>query len=312
MSATVRLDRLRKEYYELVALKDVDLEIPAGEIFGLIGPNGAGKTTLMRILATTLEPTSGRAYLDDTDVISHPIYMRKRMGFMPDFFQLFPELTCGELLEYFGLAHEMPSDQRRVRAAEVLGIVGLSSKADSQVRGLSRGMMQRLGLARAILHRPDLLILDEPASGLDPAARQTLFGALRRCRDEGSTVLISSHILTELSPLCTSVGIMNRGRFVEHGRTEEILRRISPGRKFAVRVLGEASRAAELIRGQSGASAVEADGGEVVFSFDGEDEQLAEVTAALVGARLGVVTLEQRKTDLNELYLAVAGRESEV
>jgi ABC-2 type transport system ATP-binding protein len=312
MAATVRLERLRKEYYELVAVDDVELQIPSGEIFGLIGPNGAGKTTLMRMLATTLEPTSGRAYLDDVDVIRHPMHMRQRMGFMPDFFQLFPELTVTELLEYFGRAHGMSLEDRRRRGREVLSVVGLEDKASAQVRGLSRGMMQRLGLARAILHQPDVLILDEPASGLDPAARQTLFDALRRCRQEGTTILISSHILTELSPLCTSVGIMNRGRFVEHGRTEEILARIQPGRRLRIQLLSGADRAGRMLAGREGVSDVVAadDGRSVSFTFSGEDPEAAVINADLIGAGLDVVLVEQKKTDLNALYLAVAGKES--
>jgi ABC-2 type transport system ATP-binding protein len=173
-------------------------------------------------------------------------------------------------------------------------------------------MVQRLGLARAILHRPDLLILDEPASGLDPSARQTLFNALRRCRDAGSTVLISSHILTELSPLCTSVGIMNKGRFREQGRTEDIVRRISPGRKIAIRVLGDATVAHRVVSGREGVTHLEAVEGELVFSFCGEDGDLAGINAALFQAGVEVVTVEHRKTDLNELYLAVAGEESQV
>jgi ABC-2 type transport system ATP-binding protein len=297
-----------------VAVDDAELEIPAGEIFGLIGPNGAGKTTLMRMLATTLEPTSGRAYLDEVDVIAHPSAMRQRMGFMPDFFQLFPELTVTELLEYFGRAHGMSADDRRRRGREVLAVVGLEGKAESEVRGLSRGMMQRLGLARAILHEPDVLILDEPASGLDPAARQTLFDALRRCREAGTTILISSHILTELSPLCTSVGIMNHGRFIERGRTEEILERIQPGRRLRIQLLGRAPEAQRMLSGREAVTdvTVSEDGKAVSFTLAGEDREAARINAELIEAGLEIVLVEQKKTDLNELYLAVAGRESGV
>jgi ABC-2 type transport system ATP-binding protein len=310
-SDTVVLESLRKEYYEVVAVRDVSLSVPEGEIFGLIGPNGAGKTTLLRMLGTTLEPTAGRAMLAGVDVWDHPTRVRGQIGFMPDFFQMYNRLTVRELLTYFGIAHRLSGRELRQRVDEVIDSAELREKRDSLVKGLSRGMTQRLGLARAIIHRPKVLLLDEPASGLDPLARRSLFAILRRANSEGATILISSHILGELSELCTSVGIMHRGRFLEAGRTDEILRKVVPRRRLALRVTAGAAQAAQALAGMPGVSEVKADGNRVEFSLEGDDAALAAINAALVAGGAGVALLEEIRTTLNELYFLIAERESD-
>jgi len=306
----IALQQLRKQYYEVLAIDDVDLCIAAGEIYGLIGPNGAGKTTLLRILATTLEPTAGRALIEGRDVWRDPVATRAIIGFMPDFFQLYGRLKVWELLTYFGIAHRMSGRSLRQRVDEVISLTDLQEKRDSFVRGLSRGMTQRLGLGRAILHRPRVLLLDEPASGLDPMARRSLFGVLQRIHAEGSTILISSHILGELSELCTAVGIMHNGRFLESGRTQEIIRKISPHRKIELRLAGGAEQAGNVLAAHPAVSSMRAGENTIHFLFDGTDEQLAELNAALVRAGAAVALLGETETSLHELYFAIAERDA--
>lgn len=302
------MQALRKEYFEVVAVDDVDLAIAAGEIHGLIGPNGAGKTTLLRMLGTTLEPTSGRVFYDGADIWRKPAAVRAKIGFMPDFFQMYDNLRVAELLTYFGIAHGLKGSALHQRVAEVIGLIGLEEKAGALCKGLSRGMVQRLGLGRAILHRPELLLLDEPASGLDPLARKNLFDLLAQVRAEGTTIVISSHILAELSDLCTSVAIMDEGSFLESGPTKEITRKIMPKRKITIRVTGGAAAARAVLAERPEVGELQVGESELNFIFDGADAGLAELNAALVQAQVGVVLVEEAQTSLHELYLKIAER----
>ncbi len=305
----IRLEKLRKEYLNVVAVRDVELDVNAGEILGLIGPNGAGKTTLLRMLATTLEPTSGRATLAGRDIWDDPTATRRRVGCMPDFFHLYEAMKVGEFLTYFGMAHRLVGRQLNRRVKEVLNVIDLADKAEGFVRGLSRGMMQRLALGRAIIHRPQVLLLDEPASGLDPLARRDLFVTLRRCHEEGSTILISSHILGELSELCTSVGIMDRGVFLEAGPTDEIVRKVQPRRQITLVVTGNMATAMNLLAQHQGVTDLAGADGRVSFRFDGANEELAEINAALVAAGVGLALAEEVRTSLQEVYFAIAERQ---
>ena len=305
----VVLERLRKEYPSVVALRDAQLEIGQGDIFGLIGPNGAGKTTLLRLLATTLEPTAGRALFRGRDIWERPTEYRRHIGYMPDFFHLYENLKVRELLVYFGKAHGLRGRGLSDRVDEVLGIIGLAEKSNGFVKGLSRGMMQRLALGRAIIHKPPLLLLDEPASGLDPMARRDLFAALRHAHGQGSTILISSHILGELSELCTSVGIMDHGVFLESGTTEEIIRKIQPRRQVSLVVVGDAGPAQAILAGQSGVSEVKFADGRLHFAFEGDNAGLAGINATLVGQGVKLALAEEVRTSLHEVYFTIADRQ---
>ena len=297
---------LRKEYFEVVAVDDVDFSVPAGEIFGLIGPNGAGKTTLLRMLATSLEPTSGRVFFDGTDVWKNPVKLRSAIGFVPDFFLMYDKLTVRELLKYFAIAHDMPRARIGPRVEEVLGLIDLRDKADTLVKGLSRGMMQRLGAGRAILHEPRALLLDEPASGLDPLARMALFELLKRIHANGTTILISSHILGELTDVCTSVGIMHDGRFLETGPVDEIIKKVMPHRTITLRIVAGLEAARKVVSGEANVAAVEDCEQGLRITFTGTDQQLAEMNARLVGANVALALAEEARTSLNELYFAIA------
>jgi ABC-2 type transport system ATP-binding protein len=237
--------RLTKYYGPLGAVVDLDLHIKQGEIFGFIGPNGAGKTTTMRILATLLPPTSGRALVDGLDVGVMGREVRRRIGYMPDFMGVYDDLKVFEYLEFFAAAYKIPSRKRPAIIDGVLELTDLMGKRAALVDSLSRGMQQRLQLARVLVHDPKVLILDEPASGLDPRARIEIRELLKELRRMGKTIMISSHILAELAELCDHFGIIERGRMVFDGSLEEIRRRMGLHTKVRVRV---ADRPEEAIK----------------------------------------------------------------
>jgi ABC-2 type transport system ATP-binding protein len=213
----IRLEKLRKEFDELVAVNDLEVVIPEGEIYGLIGPNGAGKTTTIRMACGLLEPTAGQVFISDVNVHEEPERAQQFIGYLSDFFSVYEDLKVWEYLDYFAHAYKLPEAGLSGRIDEVIQQVNLEVKRDAMIKGLSRGMKQRLGIARAIIHRPKVLLLDEPASGLDPKARLDLRNLLRALGEQGTTILISSHILTELEGFCTSIGLMERGVMVRSG-----------------------------------------------------------------------------------------------
>src|SRR6476619_232957 len=216
---------LTKKYGELFAIKSINLNLNRGDLFGFIGPNGAGKTTTMRILATLLNPTWGEAYVGGHSIYTRPKEIRRMIGYMPDFFGVYDDMKVIEYLEFFAAAYRIRGPQRRKVCEEVLELVELGYKREALVTSLSRGMNQRLGLARVLLHDPQVLLLDEPASGLDPRARVEFREIIKELRKMGKTVLISSHILPELADMCTKVGIIEKGRLVASGSVEDVIAR---------------------------------------------------------------------------------------
>lgn len=218
----LKIEHLTKHYGAFPALKDLNLEIPDGALHGFVGPNGAGKTTTMRILATLMKPTSGTAYIDGTDLVREGQKARKLVGYMPDFFGVYDSLKCWEYLDFYARCYRIGTEERRRMTGQLLELVQLEDKRDDYVEALSRGMKQRLCLARSLIHDPKLLILDEPASGMDPRARAEMKGILRTLREMGKTVLISSHILPELSEMCDSLTILDHGELVFSGSVEAL------------------------------------------------------------------------------------------
>ena len=260
MSAIVETHHLTRRYGDTLALDQLNLSIPEGAIFGFIGPNGAGKTTTMRILTTLLLPTSGEAWVAGCSVLKGARAVRKLVGFMPDFFGVYDNMKSWEYLDFFGRAYGVPPSRRASAVGELLDLVDLGHKRDDFVMNLSRGMKQRLSLARTMIHDPKLLILDEPASGLDPRARIELRELLKELRALGKTIMISSHILTELAEMCTHIAIIERGKLLAAGDVQTIMRSLQPHRTLEVRVLAEAARAQELLRGHPNVLGVRRDG----------------------------------------------------
>ncbi|MCL6640549.1 MAG: ABC transporter ATP-binding protein, partial [Candidatus Rokubacteria bacterium] len=239
MSTIVRVDGLVKRYDGLPALDGLDLRVEEGEIFGLVGPNGAGKTTTLRILATLLEPTAGDAEIAGISVRRNPAAVRRVLGFMPDVFGVYDDMKVWEYLDFFGRCYGLPADRRRRMIGDLLELVDLADKRNAYVAELSRGMQQRLCLAHALVHDPAVLLLDEPASGLDPRARVELRELLRELRALGKTIVVSSHILPELEELCSSLAIIDHGRVLAQGRVAEIEARLRVGSVLRVRVVGD-------------------------------------------------------------------------
>ena len=247
MTPIVETRGLTKRYGPFQALEPLDLTIEPGVVFGFIGPNGAGKTTSMRILATLLEPTAGEAWVGGYSVTREPKAVRQILGYMPDNFGVYDNMKVWEYLDFFASAYGLPRERRLGLIDDLLALVDLSEKKDGYVDALSRGMKQRLCLARTLVHDPQLLILDEPASGLDPRARVELRALLRQLGALGKTVIVSSHILTEMADICDHVGIIERGRLLAAGPVEELLRQVQTSRVVLVRLIADARMGDEEI-----------------------------------------------------------------
>ncbi|HEV7809428.1 MAG TPA: ABC transporter ATP-binding protein, partial [Candidatus Limnocylindrales bacterium] len=300
---------LVKRYAGTLAVAGLDLAVAEGEIFGLVGPNGAGKTTTLRILATLLTATNGHAEVAGIDVRRNPDAARRVLGFMPDVFGVYDDMKVWEYLDFFARCYGIPADRRRRMIGDLLDLVDLGEKRDAYVQSLSRGMQQRLCLAHTLVHDPQVLLLDEPASGLDPRARVELRELLRELRSIGKTIVISSHILPELEELCTAVAIVDHGRVLAQGKVSDIERRLRFGAVLRVAVLGgpddlEAARS-HFAGDERVASATVGNGGQVELGFRGDDEQAAELLAGAVRAGVRVASFARAASDLEELFLQV-------
>ena len=316
MTAIVRSEGLVKRYDRTLAVAGVDLDIAEGEIFGLVGPNGAGKTTTLRILAILLEPTAGDAEIAGWSIRRNPNEVRRVLGFMPDVFGVYDDMRVWEYLDFFARCYGLTAPARKRIIGDLLELVELADKRNSYVQGLSRGMQQRLCLAHALVHDPKVLLLDEPASGLDPRARVELRELLRELRTLGKTIVISSHILPELEELCTSVAIVDRGRVLASGRIADIEQRLRVGAVLRARVLaeGEALEAArDWFAGQPdvAASAILPDG-TVELGFRGDEAGAAALLRAAIAADIPIATFSRAASDLEELFLQVTGQDEPV
>jgi ABC-2 type transport system ATP-binding protein len=309
VSAIVAAHGLVKRYDRTIAVAGLDLDIEAGEIFGLVGPNGAGKTTILRMLATLLVPTAGDAEIGGASVRRDPTAVRRVLGFMPDVFGVYDDMKVWEYLDFFARCYGLPAARRRRMIGDLLELVDLADKRETYVQGLSRGMQQRLCLAHALVHDPAVLLLDEPASGLDPRARVELRELLRELRTLGKTILISSHILPELEELCTSVAIVDRGVVLAQGRVADIEQRLRVGAVLRIRVLavGEALEAARahFAADADVASAELLGDGTIQIGFRGDDAASARLLREAVSAGLPIVTFARAASDLEELFLQV-------
>jgi ABC-2 type transport system ATP-binding protein len=245
----IKTIQLTKKYDDMYAIRDIDLDLGQGDLFGFIGPNGAGKTTTMRIVATLLEPTEGEAYVCDYSIYTHPKEIRRLVGFMPDFFGVYDDMTVIEYLEFFAAAYRIGPQSRRKRCNEMLEVVDLDFKRDAYANTLSRGQTQRLGLARTLLHDPAVLLLDEPLSGLDPRARIEMRALMRRLGSMGKTIIVSSHILPELADVCNKVGIIDAGRMIASNDVAAIIKQVRPNTVILIETGNEADleRAAKAL-----------------------------------------------------------------
>ncbi len=320
MTPIIETRGLVKRYDDQLAVAGIDMVVGPGEIFGLVGPNGAGKTTTMKILATLLAPTAGEAFVCGIPVTEDPIEVRRRIGYMPDFYGVYDDLRVWEYLDFFARCYRVPASRRGPMIGELLEIVGLTEKRDAYVEALSRGMRQRLCLAHTLVHDPQLLILDEPASGLDPRARVEMREILRELRGMGKTILVSSHILPELAELCTSVGIIDRGRLLRAGSLAEIERSLRATALLRIDLLGDEPEVDAVVDrlGTDGrvmsvqrATAAEGRPTRLEVGFDGDPGEQAALLAALVAEGHRVSGFAQVTSDLEELFLQVTGHDEE-
>jgi ABC-2 type transport system ATP-binding protein len=299
----IETKRLTKHYGDLAALVDLDLVIEAGDIFGFIGPNGAGKTTTMRILATLLEPTHGQAFIDGLDVTKKGKEVRRIVGYMPDFMGVYDDLKVFEYLEFFAAAFGIERKKRKSIVEGVLELTDLQTKQSFTVDSLSRGMQQRLGLARVLIHDPKVLVLDEPASGLDPRARIEIRELLRELKRMRKTIMISSHILSELEEICDHVGIVEHGRLVFSGTMEEIRRRMGIQSKVRVRVANNQSKAVELLSALPEIQDVKLLGVYIAVTFQEGQDTNGIIARTLVHGDIDIISIEPQQVKLDDAFL---------
>lgn len=301
----IELRRLHRFFGDTRAVDDVSFSVRRGQVFGYIGPNGAGKTTSMRILATLDLPSYGDAFVDGFSVVNDPELVRRRLGFMPDAFGTYRDVNCREYLDFFARAYGLVGRERRRRLARVLSFTGTDHLADKPVRGLSKGMKQRLCLGRALIHDPAVMILDEPAAGLDPRARIELRRMIRELGDAGKTILISSHILTELAEICDTVGIIEKGSLLATGSVDEILREQAHHRELIVRVVHDAGVAAEKLGGLDDVGSLTVDGQLLRFEFRGDLEDQVGLVGWLVAEGVAVAEIASHRKSLEDVFLHV-------
>jgi ABC-2 type transport system ATP-binding protein len=303
---------LTRRYGKTMALEHLNLEIPEGAIYGFIGPNGAGKTTTMRILTTLLLPSGGQAWVAGHSVVRDYKAVRRLVGFMPDFFGVYDAMKAWEYLDFFAASYRIPASRRSSLVGELLELVGLTHKRDTYVMGLSRGMKQRLSLARTMAHNPPLLVLDEPASGLDPRARVELRELLKELRAMGQTIMISSHILTELAEICTHIGIIEHGQLLASGDVATILKSLQPHHVFEVHLLSDLEEAAGLVQGVPGVLNVRSlpDGSPPMLHIDyqGEERGISDLLARLVSGGAAVTHFAGQVSDLEDVFMKVTER----
>lgn len=300
---------LRVDYGDVKAVHDLNLCIGTGEIFGLIGPNGAGKTSAIKVLATLQEPTYGEVRIAGFDVAEQPERVHAMLGYMPDFPPIYEELKVWEFLDLFAGAHGLAAGNRQQRIGECIAIGNLESKRNALCGTLSRGMKQRLVLAKTLLHDPKVLLLDEPASGLDPMARIDLRNMLRSLVDLGKTVLISSHILTELSDFCTSIGIMERGHLRESGRLTDVIARMRPHKALVIELLGEAAPHVDQLRARAGVTNVVVTKNRITADLDGDDAAMAAILSDLVKHGAPVKSFFEDEMDVEDIFMQIGAKE---
>ena len=302
---------LTRMYGTLAALSGLDLTVNRGDLFGFIGSNGAGKTTTLRILATFLAPSAGRAVILGHDVVRDADAVRHVIGYMPDFFGVYKDMEVTEYLDFFGACYKIPTAQREKTVSDVLELVGLTEKKGALIGALSRGMQQRLGLARVLIHDPQLLLLDEPASGLDPRARIEMMAILQELQRLGKTIIISSHILSELQSLCNRVAIIEKGKLIYCGAVQGVRDQLATGRVVWVRVTSEQGRAIELLKSNPSVTNVEAIDGELKITLTTHDVDHSVIADVLVHGGAKLVELREDELGLEEVFMRVTRGETQ-
>ncbi|HUS94732.1 MAG TPA: ABC transporter ATP-binding protein [Patescibacteria group bacterium] len=311
MSNIITIQALTKRYGQLTALDNLTLDVEEGAVVGFIGPNGAGKTTTMRILTTLLSPSSGEASVAGYSVTEEPQGVRGSIGYMPDFFGVYEDMKVWEYLDFFAACYNVQETVRHGMIGDLLDLVDLGHKRDEYVENLSRGMKQRLCLARTLTHDPKVLILDEPASGLDPRARIEMRELLRELKNMGKTIFFSSHILSEIADVCTHIAILEAGRLVAYGDMAEMKKQLRPHRLFIVRILGDTKVIQETlvetdkVLGIVPVQETDPESRTVRFEFTGDDREVSLLLATLVKKEVPIISFAQESNDLEDVFMHV-------
>lgn len=296
--------QLTKRYGDLIAVNHIDLQLKEGDVFGFIGPNGSGKTTTMRMLATLLQPDYGEAYVCGKSIYTDPQEIRRLVGFMPDFFGVYEDMTVVEYLEFFAAAYRVPIDKRRKVVEEKLELVDMSFKRNAMVNQLSRGQTQRVGLARVLLHEPQILLLDEPASGLDPRARIEIRNLLKRLGELKKTVIVSSHILPELADVCTRVGMIEKGNLIVDGYVDEVMRKARNRILLHIRVKERTDEAAKLLEQLDEVSSVSINPtGQIEAALKPEVLDYSALPTALIQANFRMTLFREEEVNLETAFM---------
>jgi ABC-2 type transport system ATP-binding protein len=306
---TKEYDQLGRQQGPLIAADRLSLEVPEGEVFGLIGPNGAGKTTTLKMLCGLLTPTSGKIIVNGVNVELQPDEAQKHIGYLADFFSVYGNLKVWEYVDHFARAYKLDRGSLDTRVRQAIAQVGLETKADSFVEELSRGMKQRLGIARAIVHDPAVLILDEPASGLDPKARVELKELLRQLNRQGKTIFITSHVLSDLQEICTAVGVMEKGKLLKAGKIEEVMRSAGTARRVHLRLASSGFELSRWLEGRGIISNPPSNPLSADFPFSGTDEDLASLIKNLVQAGAPICSIEEKMDSLETIFSKLSSGE---
>ena len=301
----ITLQGFGKDYGEFTAVNQIDLHIEAGETFGFIGPNGAGKSTTIRFLATLLRASRGSGEVAGCDVMTDPVGVRQAVGYMPDNFGVYDGMRVWEFLDFFAVAYRIGRTQRKQIIDNVLELLDLTHKRDDFVNGLSRGMKQRLCLAKTLVHDPPVLILDEPASGLDPRARVEVKALLKELRKMGKTILISSHILTELADCCTSIGIIERGELLMSGPIDSVYRQIRRNRIVEVQFISGEEAGLSILRSSPSLRSIDVEPTGVVAELETDDEGLADLMQQLIQEGVRMKSFNDRDPTLEDVFMTV-------
>lgn len=301
----IRTVDLTKKYGDMFAIKAIELDLDEGDLFGFIGPNGAGKTTTMRIIATLLNPTWGEAYVCGNSIYNKPKEIRRLVGYMPDFFGVYDDMTVIEYLEFFAAAYRITGPARRKKCNEMLEVVDLDFKRDAYASTLSRGQTQRLGLARVLLHDPQVLLLDEPLSGLDPRARIEMRNLLRRLGQTGKTIIVSSHILPELADICNKVGIIDRGVMSVNAAVADVMKQVRQQTVLVIHVDGDQDSAAKLLEQQTIVDRVESANGRLQVTLQQDADDYSVLNSLLVQAGHKVKLFREEEVNLESAFMAL-------
>lgn len=299
----LEIKQLCKYYGDFLAVNHLDLSIENGEIFGFVGPNGAGKTTTMKIISGLLKASSGEVFIDGTNALKDAKQLKQKIGYMPDFFGVYDNLKAIEYMEFYASMYGIVGKKAKQISRELMALVNLSDKENSYVDGLSRGMKQRLCLARSMVHNPDLLILDEPASGLDPRARFEMKEILKNLKDMGKTIMISSHILPELAEICTTIGIMEQGQLLLHGSVEDILEQAKGRNSLKIQLYSGQSKALRVLKENPKVESISILDSCLKLKFRGTEEEEARLLRSILEAGAEVSGFSRERGNLEELFM---------